>query len=209
MIHKRHGNRFFMPDGWEEKIEKAICPVCNKPNKRQFRCCSKECTTKFWKTEGVFWSFQLKDMCFKRDDNTCQKCGANNKAYEEHTERFFAWAKKWRGIKLPPGIHTEGGFKQWFNDKTGNYTNPGEHYQAVTGDKEPEKIYFECDHIVPIALGGDEYDLKNLQTLCDKCHKRKTAGEGKDFARARKNQLTLTESLKDGKQSFIKEELIL
>ncbi len=30
------------------------------------------------------------------------------------------------------------------------------------------------DHIIPIALGGEEWDLKNIQTLCIKCDKVKT-----------------------------------
>ncbi len=203
MIHKRHGARFFMPAGWQEKIDKAICPVCNKLNKRQFRCCSKECTAKFWKTEGVYWISDLKGKCFRRDNYTCQKCGANNKAYEAHCERFFAWAKKFPGDVLPSGIKTVGVFKQWFNEETGKYTNPGEVYRETTGDKEPEKFHFECDHIVPIALGGDEYDLKNLQTLCERCHKRKTAREGKEFAKARKGIKTTTELIREGKQKRI------
>lgn len=32
----------------------------------------------------------------------------------------------------------------------------------------------EGDHIKAIALGGDEFDLENVQTLCKKCHKCKT-----------------------------------
>lgn len=31
--------------------------------------------------------------------------------------------------------------------------------------------YIECDHIIPIALGGAELNPNNLQTLCVKCHK--------------------------------------
>lgn len=33
----------------------------------------------------------------------------------------------------------------------------------------------ECDHIIPISLGGAEFDKDNLQTLCSECHKKKTA----------------------------------
>ncbi len=35
----------------------------------------------------------------------------------------------------------------------------------------------ELDHIVPIRLGGDEYDEKNLQGLCVRHHSRKSQGE--------------------------------
>jgi hypothetical protein len=37
----------------------------------------------------------------------------------------------------------------------------------------------ECDHIIPIFLGGAEFDLSNLQTLCRKCHKIKTREEAR------------------------------
>ena len=33
---------------------------------------------------------------------------------------------------------------------------------------------FVADHIKPIALGGDEWDINNLQTLCLLCNKKKT-----------------------------------
>lgn len=184
-----------MPKGWAERIENHICPVCNKRNGRYFsrtnrlygtapRCCSPPCTKIFW--EKAHWSADAKGKVFKRDNHTCVKCGANNESNFEWRKRFFAWARSWTGGNLPKGIHTVGVFKQWFNEKTGKYTTCGEHYRETTGDKEPGYVQLEDDHIKPIALGGDEYDLKNRQTLCSRCHKRKTARESKLFAAARK-----------------------
>jgi len=196
MIHKRQGNRFFMPDSWWDKIDAGICPVCDKPNKRQFRCCSPECTEKFWNHKEVYWSNDLKEMCFKRDNYVCQDCGANNKKVLEFKERFEKWKRQFDGLPYDqrPWGFIGGKFKQSI------YA-----YEDETKDLLPESVLFECDHIVPIALGGDEYDLKNLQTLCQKCHKKKTASEAKDFARARKNQLTLLESIQDGSQKKLGE----
>jgi len=37
------------------------------------------------------------------------------------------------------------------------------------------------DHIVPIKLGGEPYDMDNLQTLCWSCHSRKSIQEGSRF----------------------------
>lgn len=65
---------------------------------------------------------------------------------------------------------------------------------------EEGNTLLEMDHIIPIALGGDEYDLNNLQTLCKPCHKKKTSKEARQFALARKNQKTLLEALHDGSQ---------
>ena len=35
----------------------------------------------------------------------------------------------------------------------------------------------EVDHRIPLHLGGEAYDLANLQVLCRHCHIRKTARE--------------------------------
>ena len=35
----------------------------------------------------------------------------------------------------------------------------------------------QADHVVPIAQGGERYDVDNGQTLCIRCHGRKTRGE--------------------------------
>ena len=48
------------------------------------------------------------------------------------------------------------------------------------------------DHIVAIALGGEEFDLNNLQTLCHDCNYSKTLGDMKKIAELRKR-------IRDGK----------
>ena len=35
----------------------------------------------------------------------------------------------------------------------------------------------ECDHVIPVAKGGEKWDRDNLQTLCRSCHMAKTAKE--------------------------------
>lgn len=37
------------------------------------------------------------------------------------------------------------------------------------------------DHIKSLKLGGDPYDWSNLQTLCPKCHNKKTREEQKHY----------------------------
>jgi 5-methylcytosine-specific restriction enzyme A len=34
-----------------------------------------------------------------------------------------------------------------------------------------------ADHVTPVRLGGGFYDINNLQTLCKKCHQRKSQSE--------------------------------
>jgi len=42
------------------------------------------------------------------------------------------------------------------------------------------------DHIKPIALGGEEFDVDNVQTLCSECDKKKTREDSKDIAKQRR-----------------------
>ena len=54
----------------------------------------------------------------------------------------------------------------------------------------------ECDHIVPICLGGDEFDENNLQTLCVKCHKKKTKEDMKALAEINRKEKEEKERIK-------------
>ena len=45
------------------------------------------------------------------------------------------------------------------------------------------------DHIIPIALGGEEYDLDNVQTLCIECNKIKTKKDMQQIALYRKQSV--------------------
>lgn len=54
--------------------------------------------------------------------------------------------------------------------------------------RKPNPSALVGDHIIPIALGGPEFDIKNVQTLCIKCDKEKTAKDQKDIAAERKRE---------------------
>lgn len=67
-------------------------------------------------------------------------------------------------------------------------------YSWIDTDK-PDISKLIGDHIIPIAVGGEEYDLDNIQTLCVKCHKEKTKEDMKRISIYRKQspeQLTLS-----------------
>ena len=38
------------------------------------------------------------------------------------------------------------------------------------------KSFWDADHILPVAEGGGQCDLTNMQTLCLLCHRKATAG---------------------------------
>jgi 5-methylcytosine-specific restriction endonuclease McrA len=47
------------------------------------------------------------------------------------------------------------------------------------------------DHILPIAVGGAEFDVNNLQLLCKSCNKTKTRNDMKIIARQRLRERTV------------------
>ncbi len=59
-------------------------------------------------------------------------------------------------------------------------------WEAYDGTIRPDFSLWVVDHIVPIAVGGAEFDLTNLQILCPGCNKRKTAKDIRVIAKARK-----------------------
>jgi 5-methylcytosine-specific restriction endonuclease McrA len=47
------------------------------------------------------------------------------------------------------------------------------HTCQLCGWKDTSSATLECDHIIPSSRGGSD-DISNLQTLCEKCNKRKS-----------------------------------
>lgn len=47
-----------------------------------------------------------------------------------------------------------------------------DNYKCVKCGEKNQPL--EVDHIKPISLGGEEFDMNNTQTLCSNCHKEKT-----------------------------------
>ena len=128
-------------------LETKCCPICglqkSKWNRRtDWRCCSKECTEKFFNLTYV-WQY-FKEKAFKRDKYSCVECG----------------------------------------------TKPMQ--RTYEGNFIPDTSKLIGDHIIPIAIGGKEYDLNNVQTLCINCNKIKTKEDMKKIAKVRRKEKTLS-----------------
>jgi 5-methylcytosine-specific restriction protein A len=48
-------------------------------------------------------------------------------------------------------------------------------------DKDEVTPMKVVDHIVPIKAGGEPLDWDNLQSLCEKCHNKKSANESRGY----------------------------
>ena len=58
------------------------------------------------------------------------------------------------------------------------------------------------DHIIPIAVGGEEFDIDNVQTLCVDCNKIKTKRDMRIIAKYRKREKELKYGIDLIKVSF-------
>lgn len=159
---KREGQRVIIPKEYLERIKKKLCPICSKPKsewkrRKDWRCCSKECTEK-WNKDIYIWSWQeFRLRVFRRDNFTC-KCGFKARTEREiYDEEYKKYLNNYLIFEIKGKV-------------------------AIIGD-ESQLI---ADHIIPISLGGEEWDINNIQTLCKDCNKKKTSEDLKKIAIERK-----------------------
>jgi len=154
MVKQRENYKFIVLEPAKSRLAKGVCPGCGKPKnewtrRKDWSCCSKECTSKFIKQFTHFGWPDLRMKALTRDNFTCNHCGF--KAEKEYDVREYN----------------------------------GKEYKLVSKTISSQLI---GDHINPIALGGDEWDINNVQTLCKKCDKIKTKGDQKLIAALRRKE---------------------
>jgi len=96
----------------------------------------------------------VREAVLERDDYTCQQCGLS----KEQAERAY-----WQTHDLAKER----------SDSTDEFWRRWRAY-GVT-----EFQIFEVDHIERVADGGHPFEESNLQTLCEHCHRDKTAAENR------------------------------
>ena len=106
----------------------------------------------------------LREKVLRRDNYTCVKCGDNRRdvVVTIKSKQMVNW-NEWKPNKE---------FKPRYEIR----------------EREETSNNLIGDHIIPIALGGDEFDINNIQTLCLKCNKIKTAKDIKDIAILRRKE---------------------
>ena len=122
-------------------------------------------TKVFWR-EGIIDLDKQKEYEERRklahQTNNCAFCGNplhdRRKIYcnPDHANKFWEECNYW--------------VETWFNIRVKALKR--DDYKCV---KCGETTSLEVDHIVEVADGGPQFELSNLQTLCKKCHLKKTA----------------------------------
>lgn len=140
-MKKREPIFYDLAEKQKKWLKSKCCPICGLPKdkwhrRKDWRCCSVQCTLKFHDLTYVWQYFRIK--AFERDNYTCVKCG------KKPTQKTYE------------------------------------------GKIIPDSSKLVGDHIIPIAIGGDEYDLDNVQTLCIDCDKDKTKKDQTKIAKQRR-----------------------
>ena len=173
---KRIGYKIVIDKECIDRINKNLCPICSKPKinwnrRKDWTCCSKECTTEYLKKHYSFGWASFKMKAFQRDNATCQKCGIQ---VPSKKEEGHVGDDNWiRDL-----------FGKWFVIKRFYYSDYFGKKQLCAEVYDTSQLI--ADHIKPIAIGGNEWDLNNIQTLCKKCNKEKTKKDMIDIAIFRK-----------------------
>jgi 5-methylcytosine-specific restriction endonuclease McrA len=172
-MNQRENYRVVLLEPAKSRIEKNQCAGCGKPKEewarsKRWNCCSTKCTSEYTKN-FLYLSWQdLRMKALRRDDFTCKICGLR-----PTKEKFkFEYDQNYNPIQI----------KQWHHGLKDSDLYKG-HFETVVDDSK-----LVGDHIMPIAIGGDEWDINNVQTLCVKCNKVKTRKDMKNIAIARRKE---------------------
>ena len=159
MVKQRQNNRIIEKRINNENKYLCLVPICNKIAKFNKRGTQQNyCEDHSFFDMQKYTSFScLRLEVFRRDNYKCVKCG-------KQPTRLIR-----KGYKI--------------------------HYNKIIKEEYMEEWKdtmltivdtLIADHIIPIALGGDEWDINNLQTLCPECNKIKTKEDIKNIAELRK-----------------------
>jgi len=178
MVKQRVGWKVVIKKEALERIKNDQCPACGKPKdkwtrRKDWRCCSRKCTQKY-ASELVYYGWQhLRTKALNRDGHKCVKCG-NQPTMKKYAIGYF--------------LNNDQEFKKHYKEfkSTLGFGN-----EKMAGQDMLYAIVIDSskligDHIIPIACGGEEFDLDNVQTLCETCNKIKTKQDHGEIAKMRR-----------------------
>ena len=135
-------------------------------------------------TRKTFSRSEVSD--FRIKTNRCPSCGLPKRDWKRRKDWLCCSTKCSK-------IYMEEHYKSWdrirwqafqrdnFTCQKCGYNDKDKKCKEIMGDR-----ILAGDHIIPIALGGKEFDLNNVQTLCDRCHRIKSKEDIKKIAQQRR-----------------------
>ncbi len=198
-----------VPDLWRKRMKAGLCPVCGKTKvefEKMMRVyCSHKCRDAY-ADKYTYWS-EVREKVLKRDNNTCANCGINATKMRAENDRLVNECLD-NFIKTHPVeikneqddmiIQASKDFEIEYNKAMDlkivahriiNYDELHKATKSIFG------IALNADHIVPVAKGGDMWDMNNIQTLCEGCHKKKTKQDIKEIIVHKKGIIPLDKSI--------------
>lgn len=185
-----------VPELWRKRRNAGLCPVCGKTkeefDKGMIVYCSKKCRDKY-ASKYTSWN-EVKERIFKRDRKICAKCKITQRKYDskedlrqkqllkEFIEKERALLDDFRDRLL---TELSKRYQKEYEELMDNnklfeeikYKIPEEKLRkwGLTWQQLQKKtLTFNIDHIKAVVNDGDMWDEKNLQVLCEDCHKKKT-----------------------------------
>jgi len=90
------------------------------------------------------------------------------------------WNKNKSGNPQRRGYCSDEHYKDWWIRNDNNAFHRSKFLKQtprICNDCAIKTNYREMDHIIAIILGGHPWDYRNLQSLCEDCHKKKTKSD--------------------------------
>lgn len=156
-------------DGWGN-------PLCRRclgriPYGRRIFC-SDSCTHEWRLATSPEY---LRSVVVERDNGICVACGFDGVSADYQInllrEQYIRACSNWGSLDW---LHA----KQQLEELLKVYRNQGFRFnpeQFFRPGSRKMRSLWEADHIIAVAEGGGECDLDNVQTLCLRCHNRKSA----------------------------------
>lgn len=136
-----------------------LCRWCHQPTPKgrtSFCCdaCKDEVLIRCRPSHAAF-------LVHRRDHGVCAACGID-------TERLVELVRR----RL--GFHRAKGPIAYWMDRGGDANRFMELLDQHGWPLDCSRVWWEADHIVPVAEGGGQCGLKGYRTLCIRCHRAET-----------------------------------
>lgn len=171
-----------MPPARRGPNGERLCRWCGAPvPKGRLYWCSDECVEDYRLRSDPAY---LRRKVFERDRGVCARCGKDTSSLAREIQRL--WRQAWGG---PQADEARARLKEL----------------GFEWCRGPAPHLWEAHHVIPVADGGGECDLSNIETLCRPCHRAVTAEWRRRKAEERRHaraKLDPQVSLFDGRQEF-------